>query len=1121
MSNIGGDNATQVEVPANGVIDASDSSTNFTLQASTSDVASYARQGDDLVLTMRNGEAVRIHGFFAHGVDFNHLILVNGDQAQEVDLAAVLTAPADGVDAAPAAEEAGARYASLLSILGGLAVGVAGIHSLVGGGNVAPATPNANLDDADANGRINASGTAEPGAKISVIWPDNTSDTVTAGQDGKWSIESSKVQTSGNVTVTATNAAGHQSPPSVVAYHDTTAPQAPSVTVADSTGSDKINATGTAEPGAKISVIWPDNTSSTVTAGQDGQWSVASPTAQTSGAVTVTATDTAGNVSKTASASYTDITKPPQVVTVTMLVNDGTDHAGPVIGVTPNDGSAGSTIADTSPRVVGTLSAPLNAGEQLQVLRDGVVVGNATVSGTDWSYDDTDLKEGSSYVYTAQIKDAANNLGAVSGGFTVQAVAASTAAVALSGVAGTEAADTLTDAVATGTTHTSPFSIDGGPGDDTINLTPGGGHTRLVYLGTTSSSNDPTGNGYDTVNGFHVGAVGTDADADIIALSSALLPADAANNLGKYVQVTTSGSDTIVAVDTAFAAVNTTGSDQFTPLLKLVGVQTTLAQLMANQQIVVGATPTVTATIDSVLDDTSPVQGLVQNGGTTNDPTPTLMGQLSAPLTDDQMLEVLRDGVVVGTSNNNFSGTWVLLLNSPLVVETNGTHWSFADSLAPLQVTTADGSSSQNSSPTANDGPHSYTVRVVNADGEAGTQSDPFNLTYESGAPAAMATATIAGFADDVGTVGFTVLSGSVTDDMAPQLNGTLSGTLGADQVVAIYRNGTLVGDATVSGSNWTYQDSGLTDGHSYSYVAQVVDATGNQSAASSPFVINADATPLAHTAQITGSIDDVSVPGVLIPVENEFPSEQGGYTNDGTPLLSGTVSAALGDGEYVAIYRDNEMVGSATVTGTTWTFSDSAQALSPETTYTYTARVEDAAGDRSETSAAYTLNVVTPPITTGSSSGDTFNTSTIEADGVHGSVISLLSSPGNDTYTLNPGDGHIKLVFDNLDSLTNATGGNGGNGGNGNDTATGFHIGNIATDSDADLIALSQLLPSTVTIDTSNIASYVSATASGSDTVIAVNRTGSSTAQFTPLLTLTGVSTTVDELMNNHQIVV
>jgi len=76
-----------------------------------------------------------------------------------------------------------------------------------------------------------------------------------------------------------------------------------------------INASGTAEPGSTITVTWPDTTTSTVTTDSSGNWSIESPTVQTSGEVKVTATDAAGNIGDAATVTYTDTTRPTVTIT--------------------------------------------------------------------------------------------------------------------------------------------------------------------------------------------------------------------------------------------------------------------------------------------------------------------------------------------------------------------------------------------------------------------------------------------------------------------------------------------------------------------------------------------------------------------------------------------------------------------------------------------------------------------------------------------------------------------------------------------------------------------------------------------------------------------------------------
>jgi hypothetical protein len=99
---------------------------------------------------------------------------------------------------------------------------------------------------------------------------------------------------------------------------DTTAPDAPTVSVADSDGDNKPTASGTAEAGSTVTVTWPDGTASTVTAdATTGAYSVEAAAAQSTGTVSVTATDTANNTGAPATATYTDTTAPSKPTTPT------------------------------------------------------------------------------------------------------------------------------------------------------------------------------------------------------------------------------------------------------------------------------------------------------------------------------------------------------------------------------------------------------------------------------------------------------------------------------------------------------------------------------------------------------------------------------------------------------------------------------------------------------------------------------------------------------------------------------------------------------------------------------------------------------------------------------------
>ncbi len=104
----------------------------------------------------------------------------------------------------------------------------------------------------------------------------------------------------------------------------------------------------------------------------------------------------------------------------------------------------------------------------------------------------------------------------------------------------------------------------------------------------------------------------------------------------------------------------------------------------------------------------------------------------------------------------------------------------------------------------------------------------------------------------------------------------------------------------------------------------------------------------------------------------------------------------------------------------------------------------------------------------------------------------------------------------------TAATANNGANtGGNGVDTWTDFHVGNVATDKQADLIDIRALLDGDQT--DANIGQYLNVTTSGGNTTIQIDRDGLSGLipgnNFTTLLVLQSVTTTETELLNNGQI--
>jgi hypothetical protein len=92
------------------------------------------------------------------------------------------------------------------------------------------------------------------------------------------------------------------------------------------------------------------------------------------------------------------------------------DNQAPYIGPVDNGGYTN----DTAPQIQGTLSAPLEANETLRVFRDGIDIGAATVTGTNWIFSNPDvLADGLSYQYTAKVIDAAGNEGGISNTYMI------------------------------------------------------------------------------------------------------------------------------------------------------------------------------------------------------------------------------------------------------------------------------------------------------------------------------------------------------------------------------------------------------------------------------------------------------------------------------------------------------------------------------------------------------------------------------------------------------------------------------------------------------------------------------------------------------------------------------
>ncbi|MBV2292507.1 Ig-like domain-containing protein, partial [Escherichia coli] len=162
----------------------------------------------------------------------------------------------------------------------------------------------------------------------------------------------------------------------------------------------------------------------------------------------------------------------------------------------------------------------------------------------------------------------------------------------IEGISGSNFNDTLTGS-------SGDNQLEGRGGNDTFNIG-NGGHDTLLYK-LLNASDATGGNGSDVVNGFTVGTWEGTADTDRIDIRELLQGSgytgngkasyvngvatlDAqAGNIGDFVKVTQSGSDTIVQIDRD----GTGGNFATTNVVTLTGVHTDLATLLANHQLMV------------------------------------------------------------------------------------------------------------------------------------------------------------------------------------------------------------------------------------------------------------------------------------------------------------------------------------------------------------------------------------------------------------------------------------------------------------------------------------------------------------------------------------------------------
>jgi hypothetical protein len=641
--------------------------------------------------------------------------------------------------------------------------------------------------------------------------------------------------------------------------------------------------------------------------------------------------DNAGNVGATDSQNVVVDLTAPAATTIT------------VDSVSQDTGLSGSDFitSDNQISLKGTLGAALGSGDHAQISLDGGVTWtDVSVSGLSWTWVDTRTLADGDYNYQLRVIDDAGNISAT----TSQVVTIDTVAPDASK---TIVIDSISDDTGLSSsdfiTHDTSLTLHGSLG---ATLADGEYAQISIDGGVTWQNVIVTGNSWYYVDGRTLGNATYDYYVRVV---------DAAGNVGssahQQVTVDTVAPDAAITVTVDNITVDTgfdnndflTSSTSYT-LNGTLGAQPgageyvqvsmdggttwvnatvngtqwsyndtrTLADGSYNYQVRVvdlagnvGATTSQTVTVDThapqygiTIDSISEDTGQSGTDFITMDTTLTLNGSLGSALANDERVQISLDG----------GNTWT-------DATVTNQRWSYTDTRDLA------------------DGDYTYQVRIIDQAGNVGSTSSQV-VTVDTTPPTTVG--TVVSYTDDEGERLGSFGSAMATDDSSPLINGTLNRAPDDGEIVQLYRDGILLGQVTMNGSaSWSFQDNGLSDGN-HTYILRVTDKAGNYTE-SDGFVLNVDTSIPTTTAAITAQT-----------------------TSDTTPIVSGTVSADLVNGEYLVVNVNGKtytsQTGGAVVVDpdhNTWYLQiPDSDALSVAS-YNVTAQVKSSAGNGNTTGTA------------------------------------------------------------------------------------------------------------------------------------------------------------------------
>ncbi|MEQ4976856.1 Ig-like domain-containing protein [Enterobacter cloacae] len=889
-------------------------------------------------------------------------------------------------------------------------------------------------------------GTAEAGSTVNIYTVDGTLlGSVTANSNGAWNFKPGSKLPEGKNTfyVTATDEAGNVSDKSAdfILTTDYTAPDASKVTidsVTDNVGNVQgivadggvlddsrpvIRGSG-AEAGNVITVYTTDKDGNTKVLGttkvdQNGKWEL-TPSESLYGdsinKLTVTETDSVGNVAKPADSYDVIMSDTPNAPAIVNVLDDtGTT----VINLADN-----ALTKDDTPTLKGTADGV--AGDTITIYNGSQVVGKTTLnSDGTWSFTPSPALADGNYIFTVTNTNSAGQESDRSGSFTL-----TIDSTAPNPVSGLQVADDqgawkgqLTDGMTTD--DNKPTFTGKAEQGSTVTIYDNGQAIGSVIVTNTDGSwqytpttpladgehqfatqvTDPAGNASAIVDDITVN-VSTGAsylqllqvvdDVQETGGSRVLREGEVTNDSQVQLVGKATAGSTIIITDVGGVQLGTVKADangdwEFTPLsslsdgahtLRITGTDPSNNPLTPiDFDLVVDTVAPVAPVITNVLDDVNPVQGSVAHGKPTNDTTPEITGTAEKGSTVNVYHQV--------------DATTRILLGTAVADSTTG--------LWTLQITDAN---------KLTEGTWNLVATSTDAAGNISTPSNTWTIVVDT--TVSDAVINISSISEDRGASD----TDFVTSDNTLLINGQLTKALQADEWVEIsLDNGaTWTRASTVTSTSWTVdmQNTPLNDG-AYTIQARVVDNAGNVGSTDSQALQvvtgGSDMNGLSTTTKVTTDTSHGLTTGDHFS-HAATATNSDMVTRDRTVTISGNLSAALQAGEHLQISLDNGKTWQTlALNGQSWSYV--LPEATASTTHSFKLQVIDVAGNPgTNTKFADSYNVVidldspngitgAPDVPQHTTTGDSFTFSSGQYGRVEaGAIVSLVSDVNNNgTY--------------------------------------------------------------------------------------------------------------------------